>query len=365
LMATVAIPASAAANAADAVRFDLDRLIPVPPDSLHWTCTTRSLGTVGERVAVTVFASPKPAVEEAVDMVREAGLPISAVTVEPAALADYLGLVGVPLGVVATSSGHREFLTLCADGILVSSHHADRRSRGLLKAALREMETSLPERSGETPVLMRARASEEGEVSLASLAPADLLPVDAMVGEPEVIAIGAALGLIGESRQSVNLLPEAMIQTATGFGLRELALSGAVAAMALILLGSIAAKNISINSALSTQIEELEPRVEQALRHQDKNAEMLAMVERLEAKSRSRTLTYLKAVTDLVPASSYLTTFRYREDKIEMDGISDKASDLIAILESSPYFAGVEFTAPTTKYLASQERFSLRMRLEQ
>jgi general secretion pathway protein L len=74
---------------------------------------------------------------------------------------------------------------------------------------------------------------------------------------------------------------------------------------------------------------------------------------------------YLKAVTDLIPETSYLTTFRYREDKIELDGISDKASELIAILESSPYFAGVEFTAPTTKYLSSQERFSLRMRIEQ
>lgn len=365
LMATVAIPASAAANAADAVRYDLDRLIPVPPDSLYWTCTTRPLGTVGERVAVTVFASPKPAVEEAVEMVRAAGLPISAVTVEPVALADYLGLVGVPLGAVATSSGAREFLTLCADGIVVSSHHADRKSRSLLQSALREMETALPERSGETPTVLRARAGEEGEHSLAAVAPVDLLPLDAMVGEPEVIAIGAALGLIGESRQTVNLLPAAMVQTATGFGLRELALSGAVAAMAVLLLGSIAAKNLSINSTLHAQIDELEPRVEQALRRQEKNAEMLAMVERLEAKSRSRTLTYLKAVTDLVPATSYLTTFRYREDKIEMDGISDKASDLIAILESSPYFTGVEFTAPTTKYLSNQERFSLRMRLEQ
>jgi general secretion pathway protein L len=156
-----------------------------------------------------------------------------------------------------------------------------------------------------------------------------------------------------------------MVQTATGFGLRELALSGAVAVMALLLLGSIGAKNLSISGALASQIEELEPQVEQTLRRQDKNAEMLAMVEKLESKSRSRTLTYLKAVTDLIPPTSYLTTFRYREDKIEIDGISEKASDLLAILESSPYFTGVEFTAPTTKYLSSQERFSLRMRLEQ
>lgn len=366
LIASFAMPAAAAANAADAVRLELDRLIPVPSDSLQWAYATRPLGTLGERIQVNVFASPKPAVEEAADMVREAGLPISAVTVEPVALADYLALVGVPLGAVATTSGAREFVTLCADGMVISSHHADRRHHPtLLQAALREMETALPERSGEAPALLRARAVEEGEQSLAAVAPADLLPVDAMVGEADVVAIGAALGLVGESRQSVNLLPASLVQTASGFGLRELALSGAVAAMAVVLLGSIFAKNLSISGALATQLEELEPQVEQTLRRQDKNAEMLATVERLEAKSRSKTLTYLKAVTDLIPATSYLTTFRYREDRLEMDGISDKASDLIAILEASPYFVGVEFTAPTTKYLSNQERFSLRMRLEQ
>jgi general secretion pathway protein L len=185
------------------------------------------------------------------------------------------------------------------------------------------------------------------------------------VGEVEIVAIGAALGVIGESLQTVNLLPPALIQTAAGFGLRELALSGAVAVMALVLLGSIGAKNLAISGELASQIEELEPQVEQTLRRQDKNAEMLAMVENLEAKSRSRILMYLKAVTDLIPETSYLTTFRFREDKIELDGISSRASELIAILESSPYFTGVEFTAPTTKYLSSQERFSLRMRFEQ
>src|SRR5205085_12594233 len=257
-----------------------------------------------------------------------------------------------------------EFLTLCTNGLVVSSHHLDRR-RTLLESALREMESSLPERTGETPMLIRARAIEEGEHSLAAIAPADLFPVDAMIGEPEVIATGAALGVVGESRQNVNLLPPSMVQTAAGFGIRELALSGAVAVMGLLLLGSITAKNLSIHGALASEVDDLEPRVEQALKREEKNSEMLATVERLESKSRSRVLTYLKAITELVPATAYLTTFRFREDKVEVDGIAEKASDLIAILESSPYFTGVEFTAPTTKYLTNQERFSLRMRIEQ
>lgn len=365
LISTVALPAMAGANVTDVVRFELDRLIPVPPDSLYWSCTSRALGTVGERIGVTVLAAPKPAVEEAAGVVREAGLPVSAVTVEPAALADYLGLSGIALGAVATRSGTRDFLTLCADGGVVSSHHLDRRSRSLLDAALREMETALPERTGEAPVRLRQTTLEDGERSLAAIAPEGLLPEGVEVGEPEVVAIGAALGVLGESRQPVNLLPAAMVQTATGFGLRELALSGAVAVMAMVLLVSIATKNIAIRGVLTEEVDRLEPLVEQAMRREEKNGEMLAMVERLEAKSRSRVLTYMKAVTELVPSTAYLTTFRFREDRIEVDGISSKASDLIAILESSPLFTGVEFTAPTTKYLTNQERFSLRMRLEQ
>ena len=48
---------------------------------------------------------------------------------------------------------------------------------------------------------------------------------------------------------------------------------------------------------------------------------------------------------------------------LEVDGIAEKASGLISLLEQSPYFTNVEFTAPTTKYLQDQERFSLRMGL--
>ena len=70
-------------------------------------------------------------------------------------------------------------------------------------------------------------------------------------------------------------------------------------------------------------------------------------------------------MTEAVPNSAYLTTFRYKGDRLEVDGIADNASVLISLLERSPFFKNVEFTAPTTKYLQSQERFSLRMELEQ
>jgi len=364
-LGTLPIPASAAANAREVVGYELDRLIPVAADSLYWSHLVRPVGTVGERVAVTVVAAPRLAVEEAAALAAEAGLPLSAVTAEPLALADYVAFCGHPLAALVSRVGTREYLTLVTRGILASSRHLDPRVRSRAEAIAREVETALPEHSGEAPVRACHAPVEHGEVALADLAGADFFPLDCHPSESEIVAVGAALGQLGESQVALNLLPEAMVHASTGLGLKELALSGAVIVMALVLVATMTAKNLAIDAALAGEVDRLEPMVEQTLRRQDKNQETLEKVARLEKKSRSRVLTYLKAVTELVPTSAYLTTFRFREDRIEVDGIANKASDLIAILEASPYFAGVDFTAPTTKYLADQERFSLRMRLEE
>ncbi|MBI5504809.1 MAG: PilN domain-containing protein [Deltaproteobacteria bacterium] len=364
-LGTLPIPASAAANAGGVVGYELDRLIPVPADALYWSHLVRPVGTVGERVAVTVVAAPRLAVEEAAALAAEAGLPLSAVTAEPLALSDYVAFSRHPLAALLTRAGTRDYLTLTTAGVLASSHHLDTRTGSRAEAVAREVETALPEHSGEAPVRACQSPTEPGEVALTDLVAGDFFPIGCRPTESEIVAVGAALGQLGESKTPINLLPEAMVHASTGLGLRELALSGAVIVMALVLVATMTAKNLAIDAALASEVARLEPMVEQTLRRQDKNQETLEKVARLEKRSRSRVLTYMKAITELVPPSAYLTTFRFREDRIEVDGIAGKASELIAILEASPYFANVDFTAPTTKYLADQERFSLRMRLEE
>lgn len=362
-LGTLPIPASAAANAGSVAGYELDRLIPVPADSLYWSHLVRPVGTVGERVAVTVVAVPRVVVEHAATLAQEAGLLLSAVTAEPLALSDYVSFAGHPLTALLTRAGSRDYLTLTSRGMLASSHHLDTRARSRGEAIAREVENALPEHSGEAPLRACENPAEPGETALTDLVGADFFPVGSRPTESEIVAVGAALGQLGESKAPINLLPEAMVQASTGLGLRELALSGAVVVMALVLMATMAFKNLAIDAALAGEVDRLEPMVEQTLRRQDKNLETLEKVARLEKKSRSRVLSYLKEMTQLVPPTAYLTTFRFREDRLEVDGIADKASELIAILEASPYFASVEFTAPTTKYLANQERFSLRMRI--
>lgn len=67
-------------------------------------------------------------------------------------------------------------------------------------------------------------------------------------------------------------------------------------------------------------------------------------------------LQLLKELTDVIPANTWFTDLRYKENKVEIAGYSSSASSLIPILESSPLFAKVEFSAPVTT-TEGQDRF--------
>jgi len=370
LIGHMQIPAAAIDNIDNVVRYELDRIIPVPSDALYTNQYWRALGTAGERVAVSIIAGMRERVDEVHRELSAAGLAPSAVTTTPVALNDYYYFArGEHAGTagIFTPEGDRECLTISSDGLLVSSLHFDpaRESRG--DRLRRELETVLPERAVDDVALIieaEQEQPEDGDVDLEAIAPEGLLTEAGTPAWPEVVAIGAALGQLGEARQKINLLPQGMARAEEGIGLREMALSAVVVIVAAALAGSIAFKNLSVGNALAAEVSRLMPRVTRVTQQEEQNRHAQETLELLERHRRVSVLAYLKAMTDSVPKTAYLTTFRYKGDRIEVDGIAAKASDLIGVLERSPLFKNVEFTAPTTKYLQSQERFSLRMELE-
>ncbi len=367
LFAQLQVPAAAAENIGDVVRYELDRLFPVPPDSLYYDTLVRPVGSVGERVAVTVIAVPRIVVDTAVAAVSEAGLPVAAVTVEPAALVDFAAYAGKAAGdlfAICTRSAGRDILTLGSGGMLVSSHHVAR-DQSRAAAVARDMEISLPERSGDTPVVVAEEPAAEDELQLAGLGGGEALGFPRVPSTGEIVAAGAALARLGESAAPVNLLPAEMIRKASGLGLREMGLSAAVLLLSFGLFLATGIKERSISSSIDAELARLVPRVNAVAEREDRNREMLDRVESLELGGRSKVATYIREATRLIPDGAWLTAFRYRGDRIDMDGIAKKASGLIAVLEGSPFFEGVEFTAPVTKYQTDLERFSVRVRLEQ
>ncbi|RMD84752.1 MAG: hypothetical protein D6815_03485 [Candidatus Dadabacteria bacterium] len=367
LLGHLQLPAAAADSIDRVVGYELDRVLPVAPERVYVSSCARPLGRAGERVAVTVAAAPRERVEAIQRELAGAGLPPSAVTLAVAGLCDYYGYCrGEEAGTAGIffRDGDRECMTLTDRGQLIASVHFDPAREARSDRLARELETVAPDLAGGPVELIIDGTGADEEVSLAAIAPASMLPAECRPDWLLAAAIGCALGQLGESRSKTNLLPAELARREESVGLRELGLAATVVVLALALVTTIAVTNLRIGNALAREIERLEPEVAAVRAQEAANRELLAKIEQLESPRKVSVLAYLHAMTTALPKTAYLTTFRFKGDRLEVDGIARTASELISILERSPYFKNVEFTAPTTKYLQDQERFSLRMELE-
>ena len=81
-------------------------------------------------------------------------------------------------------------------------------------------------------------------------------------------------------------------------------------------------------------------------------------------RGRARPPEILRELTGLLPDTAYLSELTFRERTVEITGLAPSASQLLPVIEASPLFSGVEFSAPIVAQGAGLERFRIRMRLE-
>jgi general secretion pathway protein L len=81
-------------------------------------------------------------------------------------------------------------------------------------------------------------------------------------------------------------------------------------------------------------------------------------------RGRARLPEILRELTGLLPDSAYLSELTFRERTVEITGLAPSASQLLPVIEASPLFSGVEFSAPIVAQGAGLERFRIRMKLE-
>lgn len=104
--------------------------------------------------------------------------------------------------------------------------------------------------------------------------------------------------------------------------------------------------------------------------------ESLALRERLDAlmanrhflaaakNDRAAMTEILAELTRLIPDHSHLTQLQIRGLTVELSGLAEKASDLIAILDRSPMLSAPQFRSPVTRDASSgKERFQISAEL--
>ena len=82
-------------------------------------------------------------------------------------------------------------------------------------------------------------------------------------------------------------------------------------------------------------------------------------------KNRQATMTEILAeITRALPDHSHILQLQIRDSEIELNGLADKASDLIAILDQSPMLTSPQFRSPVTRDpRADKERFQISVNL--
>ncbi len=194
--------------------------------------------------------------------------------------------------------------------------------------------------------------------------------------KPDYIYPSIGLPLMGltKTRFDLNLLPVEMRRRARQT-LKYLALI--LAAMALVLMigglyGSIRGYQNELRS-LQTEVRKRKPIVDQVVALKKEAQDLQKEIDEFNKITVGEVskIEILKELTEILPNTVYIWNLKYTGKDVEVSGFADSASDLIPLIDKSPLFEKVEFSAPVTKERdrrtgveKERERFKIKMRLE-
>ncbi|MEW6377081.1 MAG: PilN domain-containing protein [Thermodesulfobacteriota bacterium] len=125
----------------------------------------------------------------------------------------------------------------------------------------------------------------------------------------------------------------------------------------------------NLNEEIKKRKPEVET-VEKLQKQQEAIGKEISELEKIRSEEISK-IEMLKELTRLLPPSAWVWNLKYNGKEIEISGFADSASDLIPLLDKSPFFDKVEFMAPVTKErqmkpegTQEKERFKIKARIE-
>jgi general secretion pathway protein L len=244
----------------------------------------------------------------------------------------------------------------------VNGHSVDKFS--FYMYGLDAAESALPELGeGETPKKMAAP-------------PMSRIEVGKNEAKPDYIyaSIGVSLQELASTRIAINLLPLEMRKK-----VRQIAKP---LFLLLLILSFVLAAGWATGEyryytgeldRLRSEVKKRKPEVEAIEKLQRQTgtlAKEISELEKIIAGEQAR-VEILKELTRVLPPSVWIWNLKCSGRDVEISGFADSASELIPLLDKSPFFEKVEFSSPVTKERerrgtteSERERFKIKMKLE-
>jgi general secretion pathway protein L len=181
----------------------------------------------------------------------------------------------------------------------------------------------------------------------------------------EVSAVTAAAGAGVDGR---NLLPKGM---RAGGSLRRRVLPLSLgAAFGVLLIAAMVLPLVSQQNALRAvekEIAELRPIAQEVARTKDEIASLLGEQGFFASKRAAlpTTIQLMDEITRVIPDDTWLVRLELRGSKLRIQGESEGASSLLALLEASDLIENATFSSPVTKNpRTSNDRFAIEARIQ-
>jgi len=356
------VPAAVGSSLAQVLRFELERHVPFPPEEMAFDSLTLPT-TKGGPLRVLVAACERRTVERVLRLLEEPRLKPLSVTV---ACHNLPALLGRRLKARRAVWAHRHGDAI--DVIFLGSGEL-RLSRTVPAAGGSELAAEI---AGSLPLLKWKDcdavwvSGDEPGPFLSSPALADL---GATVSEPPYrygvtrllavlpdadrgVAMLALAVALGRRQPLLNLLPEALRPRNLTVGQLVTAgvatLTAALGVAALLAQGDVDRHYLE---DLERTMRALDPQVtvvEQIAAELNQKKRLLAAFKTVE-ESGIRPLSVMRELTELLPQDAWLSTLSLDAKSVEITGQASAASQLIPLLESSPWLDRVEFTSPVTR----------------
>lgn len=375
------LPQVAEENLGRVLEYEIERYLPFRRGEVYYDFLP--MGRRGDKVGLSLFAVPKTILDEILDALSALGIRPRGVETTATALSNYLlfctGGITSPALVLGDQGNGWEMIGLSArpngwskEPELLFTHWLPQTDwiqgpgREIFHSCLRE-----------SPKLFGWGYNQDFLLSVKgeSLHVADLLALgeeklggDKGMAHPFFLpAVGAALRGLREAAFPVNLLPgagekrEGRVPYWVNSGLAIILLLGLV-----VWGGSYPVKEEIRLRQLQKENQKLGPSLGSLRREEEELSRMRREISFLSGPSGSRgeILHILDELSRIIPDSAYLSNLRYREGAVELQGSAENASNLVPLLERSPLFKNVGFTAPSNRGRDNRETFSLKAETE-
>ena len=360
-------PIEAAGDLQSAVELQIESLSPWPVDEVYWDLAWKHPARGEKKLRVTVAIATRENLNQWVDLFSHAGLPLTGVSVSTvswghAATRLWPGTAGTML--LNLQSDYVEGAFVRGESMVSTRMTGDVPGRDRARQVA-------------THLMSVGRVSAPDEIRMLTYGDdADgldsdnpLLPIEGATAESTLSfgAIAAALGGLGRSSFSLNLVPEAL-----RFRSNQLQLVPTYIGMVLVVLALI---GLSVREPYqwSTYAAQLDAAIaevaSEAATVTDQETELNALSDRYRAlnvhlNGRDRTLEALDALVGALPLDSWVTSFSISGPDVTIAGFSSGAADVQRRVEETELFENAEFTSSVVRDDVGRDRFTLRFAIE-